>query len=204
MNIMQSDIIITPTNGSATLEQAGGKGINLISLSFYKYPVPPFFILSTKAYQHFINSNQLGSFIDSRLTALEFSDLSALEETAREIAQRFDDADIPAQVADLILSAYMDLGEPAAAVRSSATTEDLPSYSFAGQQNTYLNVIGEEALLEAVVGCWSSLWTARAIGYRQRVGIGQDGLALAVVVQQMVQSSVSGVMFTADPVSGLR
>ena len=90
------------------------------------------------------------------------------------------------------------------AVRSSATAEDLPDLSFAGQQDTYLNVIGAEALMEAVVGCWSSLWTARAIGYRLRNQIAHDNAALAVVVQEMVQSEASGVLFSANPLTGLR
>ncbi len=90
------------------------------------------------------------------------------------------------------------------AVRSSATAEDLPDLSFAGQQDTYLNVIGEEEILKAVINCWSSLWTARAIGYRLRNHIPQDEVALAVVVQKMVPSDVSGVLFTANPLTGLR
>ena len=90
------------------------------------------------------------------------------------------------------------------AVRSSATAEDLPEMSFAGQQDTYLNVVGEEALLKAVVECWSSLWTARAIGYRQRNGVPHASVALAVVVQEMVESQASGVLFTANPLTGLR
>ncbi|HEY5901684.1 MAG TPA: PEP/pyruvate-binding domain-containing protein, partial [Anaerolineales bacterium] len=90
------------------------------------------------------------------------------------------------------------------AVRSSATAEDLPDVSFAGQQDTFLNVIGEEQILSAVIACWSSLWTARAIGYRLRNHIDQEDVALAVAVQEMVQSDVSGVMFTANPLTGLR
>ncbi len=93
---------------------------------------------------------------------------------------------------------------PAVAVRSSATAEDLPDLSFAGQQDTFLNVVGDAALLEAVVRCWSSLWTARAIAYRARNGIPQEGVALAVVVQAMVESEASGVLFTANPLTGKR
>src|SRR5512140_2809761 len=90
------------------------------------------------------------------------------------------------------------------AVRSSATAEDLPDLSFAGQQDTYLNVIGVEQLLKAVIDCWSSLWTARAIGYRIRNHIPHEEAALAVVVQEMIQSEASGVLFTANPLTGLR
>ncbi len=103
-----------------------------------------------------------------------------------------------------VLSAYRELGQGAVAVRSSATAEDLPELSFAGQQDTFLNVVGEESLLKAVVDCWSSLWTARAIGYRQRSRVPQQGIALAVIVQAMVDSQAAGVLFTANPLSGLR
>ncbi len=111
---------------------------------------------------------------------------------------------VPTDLVDAIQSAYADLGRPAVAVRSSATAEDLPDMSFAGQQDTFLNVVGDEALLEAVINCWSSLWTARAIGYRARNDIPQDEVALAVVVQEMVQSEASGVLFTANPLTGTR
>ena len=103
-----------------------------------------------------------------------------------------------------ILAARSTLGCPAVAVRSSATAEDLPEMSFAGQQDTFLNVVGQEALLQAVVDCWSSLWTARAIGYRLRNAVPQADLALAVVIQCMVDPEVSGVLFTANPLTGLR
>ena len=119
---------------------------------------------------------------------------------------------MPASLEQAIREAYARLdagpvaqpGLPAVAVRSSATAEDLPDLSFAGQQDTYLNIIGAQALLQAVIDCWSSLWTARAIGYRARNGIPQQDLALAVVVQQMVQSEASGVLFTANPLTGVR
>ena len=102
------------------------------------------------------------------------------------------------------MDAYANLGRPAVAVRSSATAEDLPEMSFAGQQDTYLNVIGDEPLLIAVVNCWSSPGTARAISYRERNGVAHVDVALAVVVQQMVESEASGVLFTANPLTGLR
>lgn len=89
-------------------------------------------------------------------------------------------------------------------MRSSATAKDLPGFSFAGQQDTYLNVIGHAALQNAVIDCWSSLWTARAISYRMRNGIDHDDVSLAVVVQQMVASETSGVLFTANPLTGKR
>src|SRR6185503_3426662 len=103
-----------------------------------------------------------------------------------------------------IRAAYAEFEDKPVAVRSSATAEDLPDLSFAGQQDTYLNVIGIDQLIGAVISCWSSLWTARAIGYRIRNGIDHNNAALAVVVQEMVQSDSSGVLFTANPLTGLR
>jgi rifampicin phosphotransferase len=102
------------------------------------------------------------------------------------------------------VAAYTRLGRPAVAVRSSATAEDLPDLSFAGQQDTYLNITSEDDLHKAIVACWSSLWTGRAIAYRTRNGVSHDKLSLAVVVQRMVESQVSGVMFTANPLTGFR
>ena len=111
---------------------------------------------------------------------------------------------IPRELAQEVRRAYASLGRPPVAVRSSATAEDLPDLSFAGQQDTYLHIIGDEALLTAIINCWGSLWTARAIGYRARNGIDQQSVALAVVVQEMVPSAASGVLFTANPLSGKR
>jgi phosphohistidine swiveling domain-containing protein len=129
---------------------------------------------------------------------------AALEAVSRQIRDRFAAGTVPPELAAALGAAYKALGEPAVAVRSSATAEDLPELSFAGQQDTFLQVTGQQALLQAVVACWSSLWTARAIGYRLRHGIPQDDLALAVVVQQMVSSEAAGVLFTAHPLSGVR
>ena len=112
--------------------------------------------------------------------------------------------EIPRSLAGAFETGLQLLGDQPVAVRSSATAEDLPDMSFAGQQDTFLNVVGTEVLLETVVGCWSSLWTARAIGYRARNQISHDEVSLSCVVQNMVQSEASGVMFTANPLTGLR
>ena len=101
-----------------------------------------------------------------------------------------------------ILRAYQRLGSPPVAVRSSATAEDLPEASFAGQQETFLNVAGDDQLLEAVRRCWASLWTARAISYRARHQIRTDKISIAVVVQELIDAEASGIVFTADPVTG--
>ena len=111
---------------------------------------------------------------------------------------------MPAGLRGEILTAYTDLGERPVAVRSSATAEDLAEASFAGQQETYLNVRGRDALLAAVVRCWASLWTERAIACRARQGVDATGVRLAVVVQTMVPADAAGVLFTANPDNGRR
>ncbi len=132
---------------------------------------------------------------------------AALDAASAAIRALFERGAMPQEMAAEIRAAYRALseGDPAAvAVRSSATAEDLPDLSFAGQQDTYLNIVGEEALLDAVARCWASLWTARAIGYRARNQIDQAEVALAVVVQRMVPSEAAGVLFTANPLTGRR
>jgi pyruvate,water dikinase len=197
----------------ATLANAGGKAMNLARLARAGLPVPPGFIVATVAYQAFVASNRLQSFIDDQLSTAN-GQLS-MDAAAQAIRAHFAAASIPTDLAAQILAAYHDLAStsglrskhyelPAVAVRSSATAEDLPDLSFAGQQDTLLNVVGDQALLDTVVTCWSSLWTARAIAYRQRNGIPHDDVALAVVVQAMVESEASGVLFTANPLSGQR
>lgn len=188
----------------ATLENAGGKGANLARLYHMGFPVPPGFILDTSAYQEFVGANQLEATIQSALAGLSTSSPEELEHASTLIRAAFTDGEIPASIGDAIQQAYAHLGSGPVAVRSSATTEDLPEMSFAGQQDTFLNVIGDQSLLKAIVDCWSSLWTARAIGYRARNGLAQVPVSLAVVVQEMIPSQASGVLFTANPLTGLR
>ncbi len=146
------------------------------------------------------------SQIEAALKQADIERPASLEEAARVIRQAFMGATIPGDIASAIVGAYGDLSgsDPAVAVRSSATAEDLPQASFAGQQETYLNVSGAEHVLEATKNCWSSLWTARAIGYRLRQGVSSQGVALAVVIQQLVDAEVAGILFTVNPVDGRR
>jgi pyruvate,water dikinase len=200
-------MILTFESPEATLERVGGKGASLARLARAGYPVPPGFLITTHAYRTYVTANQLNERLAARVSALQPNSApptAALEAASDDIRTWFDAGVIPADLASMIRGAYADLGGPPVAVRSSATAEDLPEMSFAGQQDTFLNVRGEAALLEAVVRCWSSLWTARAIGYRTRNNITEADLALAVVVQVMVDSEASGVMFTANPLTGLR
>lgn len=199
----------------ATLANAGGKGMNLARLARAGLPVPPGFIIATNAYQAFVATNDLQPSINDQLSMVNSQ--WSMEDAANAIRAQFAAAPIPADLADQILASYhahppaltidnsqLTIGHSPVAVRSSATAEDLPDLSFAGQQDTLLNVVGDQALLDAVVRCWSSLWTPRAIAYRERNGIAHEGVALAVVVQAMVESETSGVLFTANPLTGQR
>lgn len=186
------------------LEQAGGKGANLAQLTQAGMPVPRGFILSTDAYRHFVRANNLDRTIQAALSDAGGMEPGMLEAASAAIRSAFAAGRLPGEIHAAIASAYDRIAGLPVAVRSSATAEDTVEFSFAGQQDTYLNIVGEQSLIEAVVNCWGSLWTARAIGYRLHNRVPQDGLALAVVVQEMVQSQVCGVLFTANPLTGLR
>ena len=188
----------------ATLETVGGKGANLARLARAGFNVPHGFLIPTESYRQFVAEHQLDAVIRNALADLDVNDPTALQAASQRIRSQFEVATISQRLRDSLFIAYNWIGAPPVAVRSSATAEDLPDMSFAGQQDTYLNIIGVDALTDAVVACWSSLWTARAIGYRARNEIPQEGVSLSVVVQEMVQSDVSGVMFTANPLSGKR
>ena len=192
------------SSSDATLATVGGKGTNLARLAQAHFPVPGGFLLTTDAYNNFVAQDDLRGWIADQIRTTATDAPDALETTSAAIRARFRKMPIPEAIAAAIRRAYADLGAPPVAVRSSATAEDLPDMSFAGQQDTYLNVLGEVALLDAVRNCWGSLWTARAIGYRSRNDIDHDLVSLAVVVQEMVQSDVSGVLFTANPLNGSR
>jgi phosphohistidine swiveling domain-containing protein len=189
------------------LALAGGKGANLGELSRAGLPVPLGFVVTTKAYEAFVESNEMGDTIVKLASMPDSEDPKAFEEASQKIHALFSGGKVPEKMAEEIRASYEKLDEDggaAVAVRSSATAEDLAGASFAGQQETYLNVRGEEALLEAVKNCWASLWTARAMAYRARRGIDPATVSLAVVVQRMVEAEAAGVMFTANPANGRR
>ncbi|MBA3529363.1 MAG: phosphoenolpyruvate synthase, partial [Propionibacteriaceae bacterium] len=189
-----------------SLPAAGGKAANLGELTRAGFPVPRGFCVTTAAYA--IVSGNAG--LDATLDALDdapANDTERLSSLASGMRETLRAAPVPEGVARSITEAYRELADGApvpVAVRSSATAEDLPHASFAGQQDTYLNVVGEESLLDAVRRCWASLWTDRAVSYRARNGVSHRGVRLAVVVQQMVESEVSGILFTANPLTGKR
>ncbi|HEX9118048.1 MAG TPA: PEP/pyruvate-binding domain-containing protein [Anaerolineae bacterium] len=187
----------------ATLPLVGGKGANLARLGRAGLPVPGGFLITTQAYLAYLAANELAARIADILSEAQAAG-GAFAEAAHSIREAFTHGTMPDALRDEIAAAYAGLDRPPVAVRSSATAEDLPDLSFAGQQDTYLNVVGEPGLLKAVVDCWSSLWTERAIAYRARNAVAQGDVALAVVVQRMVDSEASGVLFTANPLTGLR
>ena len=188
----------------AALEALGSKSLNLAKLVQAGFPVPAGFTIPTAVYRDFVNHNDLKPWIRSALQDLDPTSPESLTAASDTIRARFSGGEIPQPLTSTLEIALQWLGGLPVAVRSSATAEDLPDMSFAGQHDTFLNVLDSEALMEAVVRCWSSLWTARAIGYRARNNIPHEDVALAVVVQNMVPSEASGVLFTANPLSGLR
>ncbi len=183
---------------------AGGKGANLGELIRAGFEVPPGFVITTAAYDLLIQATELQADIREMLASLQIANSTSVTAMSQKMHTVFQSASIPVPVVDEILKAYNQLGSTAVAVRSSATAEDLPEAAFAGQQETLLNVVGEQALLVAVRACWASLWSERAILYRARQQVEQASVKLAVVVQKMVPADVAGVMFTANPVSGER
>ena len=176
--------------GAADVEQAGGKGANLGELTRAGLPVPPGFVVVTAAYDAFVAAHGL----QARIDAGEPSGIRAA----------FEAAAMPEPVAAAVTGALTELGTGPVAVRSSATVEDVADASAAGQQDTYLNVEGQDAVLDAVVRCWASLFTDRALAYRASHRTARDGVRLAVVVQRMAGADASGVMFTANPSNGRR
>src|SRR6266487_2067036 len=191
------------------LALVGGKAANLGELTNAKLPVPPGFCVTTTAYALVAADAGLQSVLDTYATsqAGEGADAQRLTAMAQAARHCILAATIPTEIADAITGAYgvLGSGEPIpVAVRSSATAEDLPFASFAGQQDTYLNIVGVEAVLDAVRRCWASLWTDRAVSYRESLGLDQSSVKLAVVVQRMVDAQVAGVLFTANPLTGRR
>ena len=199
-------LILKLDSPNATLELVGGKGVSLVRLSVAGLPVPPGFYITTNAYRRFIDENRLTDVILSAAKQALAEDPSTFDYASAKIQSLIQQGLIPNDIAAAIRRGYSELGldDPPVAVRSSATAEDLPEMSFAGQQETYLNVKGAVQVLEAVKRCWASLWTARAMGYRIRNNIPPEEVALAVVVQQLVAAEAAGILFTANPVTGER
>lgn len=192
------------------VELVGGKCANLGELTSFGMPVPPGFAITAEAYKYHLTTNNLQGAIASAIKEMDVADNLSLEATSAKIRAIIEGAPLPKPLASEIIDAYRSLGEklktrnPVVAVRSSATAEDLPGASFAGQQETFLFVSGEEALLKYVIKCFSSLYTPRAIVYRKEKGFDDSKVYLSVAVQKMVNSKAAGVIFTLDPTTGNR
>lgn len=184
------------------LPLVGGKGANLGEMTKAGFPVPYGFCVTTVSYQEFIKQNNLSDFI-SRV--IKDASLDNTSQIGAKIREKIKQAEIPGQIKHEIIQSMNKAGASAYyAVRSSATAEDLAFASFAGQQDTYLNIKGEQSLHDSVRNCWASLFTDRAILYRIQNNIEHEKVYMSVVIQRMVLPEVSGIMFTADPVSGHR
>jgi pyruvate,water dikinase len=185
----------------ATLEQVGGKGASLARMAAASLPIPAGFHITTDAYRRYVEENRLGERILAEVAAVNENNTAG--EASARIQSLMEAGTMPGEIAAAIRRGYEELGaDTPVAVRSSATAEDLPEMSFAGQLETYLNVRGGDAVIEAVKRCWASLWTERAIDYRQRQGIGAEKTGMAVLVQRLVPAQAAGVAFTANPVTG--
>lgn len=196
---------------AADVGLVGGKGANLGEMVQANLSVPPGFCLTAEAYRDFIRATGLDGTIGEILVDTDQHDPTDVAAKSALIRSAIVEQEVPENIAQQIRGSYarlaQDLGTEETtrvpvAVRSSATAEDLPTASFAGQQETYLNVRGYDDLLERTKHCWASLWTNRAMTYRVRQGFDHEQVYLAVVVQSMIPSEVSGIMFTANPITG--
>jgi len=202
---------------------AGGKGANLAEMASIRLPVPPGFIVSSFAYQTFVEKTKIQKSILKKLEDLDMEDTELLQKTSEEIQQLILDTRMPMPIQEAIITSYKNMSIdievykaannsaldfikqgrdiPSVAVRSSATAEDLPTASFAGQNATLLNVKGADNVVKAVQECWASLFTARSIYYRTKNNFPHDKVYIAVVIQKMVNSTKSGIMFSINPVT---
>ena len=194
---------------SGELDRLGGKCRSLVALTAAGMPVPPGFAVTTDAYTSFIETAGIADDIHELLAGLDPDDTNAVDDVSARIREEILRKPVPQPIHDDFTAAYDALQarfthETPVAVRSSATAEDLPDASFAGQQDTYLWLVGRDEVAEHVRRCWASLYTSRAIVYRLKNGIPNEGLSMAVAVQKMVDAKVAGVAMTVDPTTGDR
>jgi pyruvate,water dikinase len=191
------------------LEVLGGKGASLVTMTDAGMPVPPGFVVTTASYDEFLHGTGLAEMIEELLSNLDVDDIKEVDRVSAHIRAELERRPVPENARFAVHDAYRELmevcdGEVPVAVRSSATAEDLPDASFAGQQDTYLWQVGLPAVTEHIRKCWASLFTSRAIIYRLKNNIPNAGLSMAVVVQKMVNSRVAGVAITMNPSNGDR
>lgn len=198
-------VVLISDVGEGDMERVGGKGASLGTLTETGLDVPPGFIVTAGAFRKFIQDTGIADEIFSLLEEVESDDSGSLKNVSEEIEGLILGAEFPPYLREEIMKFYEELdGDPYVAVRSSATAEDLPEASFAGQQETYLNVKGYDDLEEAIRMCWASLYTPRAIFYRENQDFEHEKVDIAVVVQRMVDAEKAGVMFTSHPTTGKR
>jgi len=190
------------------IELLGGKAKGLVELTQHNFPVPPGLVITSKSYEYFIEKTGIKQYLNDTVKKISSLKPAEIEKISEEILRKFEVTDIPDDLKDLIEQSYIELGKklgienPRVAVRSSATLEDVAEASFAGIQDTYLNIQGIEELLKHVKMVWASIWTARALIYRESLGLDHRKVSIAVIVQKMVNSKSSGVMFTVHPATG--
>lgn len=190
-------------------ELLGGKCASLVMMTAAGMPVPPGFAVTTALYDEFIARSGISAEIDRALSTLAPDDVGGVDAVSQRIRGAICSREVLGELRRGLLAAFEELQsrcgcEISVAVRSSATAEDLPGASFAGQQETYLWLVGADAVLEHIRRCWASLYTSRAIFYRLRNGISEEGLSMAVAVQKMVNARAAGVAITMNPATGDR
>jgi pyruvate, water dikinase len=201
MSLSKKAIVWFNEVGKKDVDLVGGKGANLGELTNAHIPVPPGFIVTSAAYYNFLEQTQIMNEIKTLLNSINTQDSRQLQSVSEIIQQIIIKSEVPPDLVKEIFAAYKQMGGGLVAVRSSATAEDLPDASFAGQQSTFLNVQGPENVVKAVKECWASLFNARAIFYRVEQNFDHFKVGIAVPIQRMVQSKSSGVMFTLEPVT---
>jgi len=188
-----------------SLPDVGGKGANLGEMTQAKFPVPNGFAVTVASYDIFLEENKISEQINNLLKDVNVDNPDELQNASEKVQKLVSKAEVPESVKKDVLKSYWKLSgafkKALVAVRSSATAEDLPGMSFAGQQATFLNIKGDSSLLLAVRDCWASLFTARAIFYRAQNNIKTEKVKISVIVQKMVQSEISGIAFTVHPVT---
>ena len=201
--IRESYLVSLGEDESTEISTVGGKGASLGKLVKANFPVPPGFVVTTGAYTEFLRANDIDVTIKKILSELDYGNLDKLEEETVKIRDLISGFKLPDDLTQEIVRAYKELGDESeyVAVRSSAKAEDLAGASFAGQYETYLDVRGESALIDAIRQCWASMWTARVTSYRHNKGFDNDDIGIAVVVQKMVESDIAGVMFVGNPMN---
>jgi len=180
----------------------GGKGASLGELTHAGIEVPPGFVVTTHAFELFLEALEARAPVRALVEALDPGDLEAVTKASKALRARVEEEALPAQVEQAILDAHARLGAATVAVRSSATTEDAEDASFAGLQDTFLWVLDAADTVHRVRECWGSLYSVESITYRRKHGLPEEGVAMAVVVQAMVDARTAGVMFTRSPLTG--